>query len=118
MELGRVVLAVRTALQEVGGVAGLLPDEEVITQLTQVRGIGRWSAQMFLIFYLGRPDVWPDGDLGIRSAVRTLHGYSDLPSPAQMAVVGARYRPYASVASWYLWRLLDLPQDERAQLST
>jgi 3-methyladenine DNA glycosylase/8-oxoguanine DNA glycosylase len=90
-----------------------LSDEEIIAQLTQVRGVGRWSAQMFLLFHLGRLDVWPDADLGIRSAVRILHDHDDLPSAQQMAEVGALYRPYASVASWYLWRLFDLPAEAR-----
>ena len=81
-----------------------------------MRGIGRWSAQMFLMFYLGRLDVWPEADLGIRNAVRILHQYDELPTLTQMNELGDRYRPYASVASWYLWRLLDLPEDDRAAL--
>lgn len=93
-----------------------LPDDEVITRLTTVRGIGRWSAQMFLIFYLGRLDVWPEGDLGIKNGLRLLHGYPDLPSAAQMQSAGQTFSPYASVASWYLWRLLDVPAEERALL--
>lgn len=93
-----------------------LPDAEVITRLTAVRGIGRWSAQMFLIFYLGRLDVWPDGDLGIRHGVRVLHGHTDLPPAQLMQELGARFSPFASIASWYLWRLLDLPEEERLLL--
>jgi len=93
-----------------------LPDAEVITRLTAVRGIGRWSAQMFLIFYLGRLDVWPDGDLGIRHGVRVLHGHTELPPAQLMQELGARFSPFASVASWYLWRLLDLPEEERLLL--
>lgn len=93
-----------------------LPDDEVIARLTTVRGIGRWSAQMFLIFYLGRIDVWPDGDLGIKNGLRLLHAYADLPTPAQMQAAGQKFSPYASVASWYLWRLLDVPAEERALL--
>ena len=93
-----------------------LPDAEVIAQLTTVRGIGRWSAQMFLIFYLGRLDVWPDGDLGIRHGVRVLHGHAELPPAPLMQQLGQRFSPYASVASWYLWRLLDLPEAERVLL--
>ncbi len=88
-------------------------DEEVIKQLTAVRGIGRWSAQMFLMFYLGRLNVWPTADLGIRTAIRLLHGYTELPTAAEMDAMGARYHPYASVASYYLWRLLDLSKEER-----
>lgn len=93
-----------------------LDDAEVIAQLTQVRGVGRWSAQMFLMFYLGRLDVWPDGDLGIRSALRILHGHDELPTPKATAALAERYRPYGSVASWYLWRLLELPADEHDKL--
>jgi 3-methyladenine DNA glycosylase/8-oxoguanine DNA glycosylase len=93
-----------------------LADEDVIAQLTRVKGVGRWSAQMFLIFYLGRLDVWPDADLGIRSAVRIMHGHAELPPSKKVAELAARYSPYASVASWYLWRLLDLPKEEREEL--
>lgn len=93
-----------------------LGDQEVIEQLTQVRGIGRWSAQMFLMFYLGRLDVWPDADLGIRSALRILHGHDELPTAKAVAALAERYRPYGSVASWYLWRLLELPEDEHDAL--
>lgn len=95
-----------------------LSDEDVIKQLTTVRGIGRWSAQMFLIFYLGRLNVWPDGDLGIRHGVRILHGHSELPAPTLMQNMGERFSPYASVASWYLWRLLDIPEADRIVLLT
>ncbi len=93
-----------------------LADDEVIARLTTVRGIGRWSAQMFLIFYLGRLDVWPEGDLGIKNGVRLLHALPELPTPAQMQTLGQTFSPYASVASWYLWRLLDIPAEERALL--
>jgi 3-methyladenine DNA glycosylase/8-oxoguanine DNA glycosylase len=93
-----------------------LSDELVIEQLTTVRGIGRWSAQMYLMFYLGRLDVWPEADLGIRSAVRLLHGHDEMPSAGIMIELGARYRPYASVASWYLWRLHELADEERDDL--
>lgn len=93
-----------------------LSDEEIITQLTQIRGVGRWSAQMFLMFQLGRLDVWPDADLGIRSAIRLLHGHDQMPTAQAMAEAGALYSPYATVASWYLWRLFDLPPAEREAL--
>jgi len=82
-------------------------DVEVIEHLTQVKGIGVWTAHMFLIFALRRPDILPTGDLGIRNAMRKAYGLQDLPSPAQMEELGARWRPYCSVASWYLWRSLD-----------
>lgn len=91
-------------------------DREIIDALTQVRGVGRWSAQMFLIFELGRPDVWPDADLGIRNGVRLLHGHDEMPSAQAMAEAGALYSPYSSAASWYLWRLFDLPAADREAL--
>jgi DNA-3-methyladenine glycosylase II len=84
-----------------------LDDEELIEHLTQVRGIGVWSAQMFLMFHLGRLDVWPVGDLGIQKAVAKLYGMKRHPTRARMEKVGELFRPYRSVASWYLWRLLD-----------
>jgi DNA-3-methyladenine glycosylase II len=86
-----------------------LPDEEVIRQLTEVRGIGVWTAQMFLIFALRRPDVLPVTDLGIRTAMKQLYGLSELPKPPAMHEIAARWVPYRSVASWYLWRMLDGP---------
>jgi DNA-3-methyladenine glycosylase II len=84
-----------------------LPDTEVIERLTQVKGIGTWTAHMFLIFTLRRPDVLPTGDLGIRSAIRKAYGMAELPAPAEMETIAASWRPYCSVASWYLWRSLD-----------
>jgi DNA-3-methyladenine glycosylase II len=76
-----------------------------------VRGIGRWSAEMFLMFHLGRLDVWPVGDLGVRKAMQRLHNLPMLPTPKELSLMGARYAPYRSVASWYLWRLLELPDE-------
>lgn len=84
-----------------------LSDEEVIAALTVVKGIGVWTAQMFLIFSLQRPDVLPVGDLGIRNAVKKLHRLRELPSPSEVEVRGRKWRPYASAASWYLWRSLE-----------
>jgi DNA-3-methyladenine glycosylase II len=84
-----------------------LPDEEVIARLTQVKGIGVWTAHMFLIFALRRPDVLPTGDLGIRNAIHKAYGLKEAPLPAEIETVGTRWRPYCSVASWYLWRSLD-----------
>ena len=83
-----------------------LPDEAVIEQLTQVTGVGPWTAQMFLIFALHRPDVLPVGDLGIRTAARQLYRLRALPSPARLTRLARPWRPYASVACWYLWRSL------------
>lgn len=84
-----------------------LTDDDVIKMLTQVKGVGVWTAQMFLIFALRRPDVLPTADLGIRAAMRKVYGLEDLPKPAQMEKLAAPWRPYCSVACWYLWRSLD-----------
>jgi DNA-3-methyladenine glycosylase II len=90
---------------------GRLPDERVVEQLTQVKGIGRWTAQMFLIFSLGRPDVFPQDDLGVRTAIRDHYGLTELPDKAASHVIATPWRPYASVASWYCWRSLDLARN-------
>ena len=87
---------------------GRLSDERVIEQLTQVKGIGRWTAQMFLIFSLGRLDVFPYDDLGVRTAIRNRYGLANLPDKPTALAIAAPWRPYATVASWYCWRSLDL----------
>jgi DNA-3-methyladenine glycosylase II len=87
---------------------GRLSDERIVEQLTQVKGIGRWTAQMFLIFSLGRLDVFPHDDLGVRTAIRNRYGLDDLPDKQTAITIAAPWRPYASVASWYCWRTLDL----------
>lgn len=84
-----------------------LPDEDVISHLTQVKGVGVWTAQMFLIFALRRPDVLPVGDLGIRMAMQKAYGLESLPAPKEMLAIAEPWRPWASIASWYLWRSLD-----------
>jgi DNA-3-methyladenine glycosylase II len=84
-----------------------LPDEEVAAELTQVKGLGPWSVQMFLIFHLGRPDVLPAGDLGIRRAVRDQYGLDELPDAAELERIAEPWRPNRSLASLYLWRSLD-----------
>jgi DNA-3-methyladenine glycosylase II len=84
-----------------------LPDEAVIERLTEVKGIGQWTAHMFLIFALRRTDVLPSGDLGIRAAIRKAYGFDELPEPAEIETLAARWRPYCTVASWYLWRSLE-----------
>ena len=84
-----------------------LADEEVIERLTTVKGIGVWTAHMFLIFALRRPNVLPTGDLGIRAAIRKAYGLSDLPKPAEIENLAERWHPYCTVASWYLWRSLE-----------
>ncbi len=84
---------------------GRHPDEEVIERITSVKGLGRWSAEMFLIFRLRRPDVWPIGDLGIVKGVEKLFEMRGPPAPRTMERLAKPWRPYRSVAAWYLWRL-------------
>jgi len=84
-----------------------LPDEAVIARLTQVKGIGVWTAHMFLIFALRRLDILPTGDLGIRNAIRRAYELSELPEPSEMEIIAQRWRPYCTVASWYLWRSIE-----------
>jgi DNA-3-methyladenine glycosylase II len=84
-----------------------LPDEAVITELVAVKGLGTWTAHMFLMFHLGRPDVLPVGDLGIRRAVRDVYGLSELPGPAELSAIAEPWRPYRTLACRYLWRSLD-----------
>jgi DNA-3-methyladenine glycosylase II len=91
---------------------GRLPDEAVIEMLTQVKGIGRWTAEMFLIFSLGRLDVLPVDDLGVRSAIKDLYGLRELPTKKICVELAAPWRPYASIGSWYCWRSLDLKRDK------
>lgn len=86
---------------------GRKADEEIIAELTQIRGVGRWTAQMFLIFSLGRLDVFPFDDLGVRAAMRNLYGLSDLPDKQTAHEIAAAWSPYSSVASWYCWRSLE-----------
>jgi DNA-3-methyladenine glycosylase II len=81
-----------------------LPDDEVVRELTLVRGIGPWTAEMFLIFQLGRLDVWPVGDFGVRKGYALLYGLAEPPAPADLAPLGDRFRPYRSIAAWYCWR--------------
>jgi len=87
-----------------------LQDEQVIEQLTQVKGVGRWTAQMFLMFHLGRLDVLPVGDLGIRAGFRAAYELPELPDVATMESIATHWAPYRSIGSWYLWR----SQDEAA----
>ncbi|NIM29312.1 MAG: DNA-3-methyladenine glycosylase 2 family protein [Gammaproteobacteria bacterium] len=86
-----------------------MDDDAIVERLVEVRGIGRWSAEMMLIFQLGRPDVLPATDLGVRKGFRLSHGGRGLPEPKKLLRHGERWRPYRSVASWYLWRANDLP---------
>ena len=83
------------------------PDEEVVRRLTLVRGIGPWTAHMYLMFRMQRPDVWPIGDLGVRSGFAKIHGLGALPSQKEMEPLGEAYRPWRSAAAWYCWRALE-----------
>lgn len=84
-----------------------MDDEEIVQALIDVRGIGRWTAEVFTLFSLHRPDVLPVGDLGLQTAIMRLYNLESLPKPAQMREIGLPWQPYRSVASWYLWRSLD-----------
>lgn len=87
---------------------GRLSDDEVIKMLTQVKGIGRWTAEMFLIFSLGRLDVLPVDDLGVRTALKDLYDLDDLPDKKTCVKIATPWRPYATIGAWYCWRSLDL----------
>jgi DNA-3-methyladenine glycosylase II len=86
---------------------GAMTDEEVIASLVKVKGIGRWSAEMFLMFRLHRPDVLPVGDLGIVNAIRTQYRLRKTPTPDRIRRIAEAWKPYRSIACWYLWRSLD-----------
>jgi DNA-3-methyladenine glycosylase II len=84
-----------------------MSDDDLIAHLVQVKGIGRWTAQMFLMFRLGRPDVLPELDLGIQNAIRKAYRKRKRPTPKDVRKIGAKWSPHSSVASWYLWRSLE-----------
>src|SRR5947199_7588773 len=86
-----------------------MSDDEIVTRLTAVRGIGRWTVEMLLLFDLGRPDVWPVDDYGVRKGFAKTFGRRKLPTPKQLMKFGEKWRPYRSVAAWYFWRALDAP---------
>jgi DNA-3-methyladenine glycosylase II len=86
---------------------GRLPDDEVVRELTLVRGIGRWTAEMFLMFQLGRPDVWPIDDLGVRKGYSRIYGLPEMPRARDLEPLGEPFRPYRSVVAWYCWRAVD-----------
>ncbi len=101
-------LALKTVSGELGlRSIGRLSDDEVVRRLTTVWGIGEWTAQMFLIFKLGRPDVMPAGDLGVQEGLRILDGLDDRPKPEILMARAEVWRPLRSVAAWFLWRLTD-----------
>ena len=85
-----------------------MTDEEIIERLTRVRGIGRWTVEMLLLFELGRLDVWPVADYGVRKGFAKTFGRRKLPTPKQFQKIGEKWRPYRSVAAWYFWRALDM----------
>jgi DNA-3-methyladenine glycosylase II len=88
-----------------------LSDEEIVERLTQVRGIGRWTVEMLLVFRLGRPDVLPATDYGVRKGAARAYAMRELPSPKELLALGEKWRPFRSVASWYLWRVCELPRE-------
>ena len=87
-----------------------MTDEEIIARLITVRGIGRWTVEMLLLFDLGRPDVWPVDDYGVRKGFAKSFGRRRLPKPKQLMKFGEKWRPYRSIAAWYFWRALDVPE--------
>ena len=96
----------------------LLPgmsDEEVIAALTDIKGVGVWTAHMFLIFSLRRPNVLPVGDLGVRTAIQRLYRKRKLPTPKQVEQIAKDWHPYCSYAAWYLWRSLELPKNPKSR---
>jgi 3-methyladenine DNA glycosylase/8-oxoguanine DNA glycosylase len=84
-----------------------LPDDEVVRELVMVRGIGEWTAHMFLMFQLGRLDVWPTLDFGVRAGYARLYGLDPPPTPKVLVALGERFQPYRSIAAWYCWRAVD-----------
>ena len=86
-----------------------MSDEEIIVRFTEVRGIGRWTVEMLLLFDLGRLDVWPVDDYGVRKGFAKIFGRRKLPTPKQLMKFGEKWRPYRSMAAWYFWRALDVP---------
>jgi len=87
-----------------------MSDEEIIERLINVRGIGRWTVEMLLLFDLARPDVWPVHDYGVQKGFAKTFGRRKLPKPKQLMKLGEKFRPHRSVAAWYFWRALDAPE--------
>ncbi len=111
VDLARHVADGRLELDRVGR----MPDDQATDELVQVRGIGPWTADMFLIFALGRLDVWPTGDYGVRAGYGIAYGLVEPPTPAQLEARGEPFRPYRSVAAWYCWRALESAADRPSQ---
>jgi DNA-3-methyladenine glycosylase II len=103
-DLSAKVLDGTVPLDDVDG----LGDDEIVARLTTVRGIGRWTAEMFLLFQLRRPDVWPVDDYGVRTGWKLIYGHADLLPPKALMAEGERFRPYRSVAAWYCWEAVHL----------
>jgi 3-methyladenine DNA glycosylase/8-oxoguanine DNA glycosylase len=103
-------LAEKTMSGRVPSLAALrkMDDQAIVEHLTEIRGIGPWTVEMMLIFRLGRPDVLPVHDFGVRNGFRIAHGKRSMPTPKALAKFGERWRPHRTVASWYLWRAVDL----------
>lgn len=93
-----------------------LGDDEIVERLTEVRGIGRWTVEMLLIFQLGRPDVLPVDDFGVRNGFRIAYRRRSMPTPTQVFQYGERWKPYRTVAAWYLWRAVDLEKQAKPVL--
>ena len=106
-------LAEKTLIGVVPGLSELaaMEEEAIIERLTAVRGIGRWTVEMLLMFRLGRPDVLPATDFGVRKGFARAQGLADLPSPKELLAHGEKWRPWRTVASWYLWRVTELPDE-------
>ena len=90
-----------------------MSDDEIIERLTTVRGIGRWTVEMLLLFDLGRLDVWPTTDYGVQKGFAKIFGRRKLPTPKQLLQHGEKFRPYRSVAAWYFWRALEKIEENR-----
>ena len=89
-----------------------LTDAEIIVRLTECRGVGPWTVEMFLMFTLGRPDVLPIDDFGVRAGYRIAYGLAEMPKPKELLALGERWRPYRTTASWYLWRAADMAKEK------
>jgi len=85
-----------------------LSDDDIVERLSSVRGIGRWTAEMFLMFQLGRIDVWPVDDLGVRAGYAAAYRLKEMPKPKELAAYGEAFRPYRSIAAWYMWQAIHL----------
>ena len=112
-DLAEKVASGQVALERIGR----LDDHEVVAHLVQVRGIGRWTAEMFLLGTLGRLDVWPVGDYGVRAGFASAWGLPEIPTPAALTELGEAFRPYRSVVAWYCWQVVDNPTVLTASVS-